>query len=178
MKTRTRERLRQKNQNSPHGNCEEYDTGKQCRLCKEKKVKMAVNRRPPFRLLPEVSSAPSWFEFSSFLLTFAAEADMFSQAGGDLQTSERISGRFEAGFSLSRRALIRRKVRRAEANNVLLFYTMYPPKSARAPLSPRTRRAECSREEPSPAEPSRAPPLKVGLTTRLQFDIFFPLLVF
>lgn len=31
--------------------------------------------------LPEVSSAPSWFEFSSFLLTFAAEADMFSQAG-------------------------------------------------------------------------------------------------
>lgn len=32
-------------------------------------------------LLPEVSSAPSWFEFSSFLLTFAAEADMFSQAG-------------------------------------------------------------------------------------------------
>lgn len=41
---------------------------------------MAVNRRPPFPL-PEVSSAPSWFEFSSFLLTFAAEADMFSQAG-------------------------------------------------------------------------------------------------
>lgn len=26
--------------------------------------------------LPEVSSAPSWFEFCSFLLTFAAEADM------------------------------------------------------------------------------------------------------
>lgn len=45
----------------------------------EKKVKMAVSRRPPFPL-PEVSSAPSWFEFSSFLLTFAAEADMFSEA--------------------------------------------------------------------------------------------------
>lgn len=42
----------------------------------KKKVKMALNRRPPFPL-PEVSSAPSWFEFSSFLLTFAAEADIF-----------------------------------------------------------------------------------------------------
>lgn len=46
----------------------------------EKKVKMAVSRRPPFPL-PEVSSAPSWFEFSSFLLLFAAVADMFSEAG-------------------------------------------------------------------------------------------------
>lgn len=51
------------------------------KLCKEKKVKMAVNRRPPFPL-PEVSSAPSWFEFSSFLLTFAAEADMFFASWG------------------------------------------------------------------------------------------------
>lgn len=28
--------------------------------------------------LPEVSSPPSWLEFSSFLLTLAAEADMIS----------------------------------------------------------------------------------------------------
>lgn len=35
---------------------------------------------PPLHL-PEVSSAPSWLELSSFLLTFAAEADMFAQTG-------------------------------------------------------------------------------------------------
>lgn len=67
----------------------------------EKKVKMAVNRRPPFPL-PEVSSAPSWFEFSSFLLTFAAEADMFSQDGVTYRSPTK-SGRSGSGFSLGRR---------------------------------------------------------------------------
>lgn len=67
----------------------------------EKKVKMAVNRRPPFPL-PEVSSAPSWFEFSSFLLTFAAEADMFSQDGVTYRSPTK-SGGSDYGFSLSRR---------------------------------------------------------------------------
>lgn len=38
----------------------------------------------------------------------------------NLQASERISGSCECGFSLDRRTLIRRKVQRAEANNVLL----------------------------------------------------------
>ena len=46
---------------------------------------MAVNGRP---CLPEVSSAPSWFEFSSFLLTLAAEADMVSRA----ESNRRLKG--------------------------------------------------------------------------------------
>ncbi len=38
-------------------------------------LKMAVRRRPPL-LYPRSSSAPSWFEFCSFRLTFAATADI------------------------------------------------------------------------------------------------------
>lgn len=42
----------------------------------KRKWKWRCSRGP--RFLPEVSSAPSWFEFCSFLLTLAAGADMFS----------------------------------------------------------------------------------------------------
>lgn len=43
---------------------------------KKRKWKWRCSRGPHF--LPEVSSAPSWFEFCSFLLTLAAGADMIS----------------------------------------------------------------------------------------------------
>lgn len=68
----------------------------------KKKVKMALNGRPPFPS-PEVSSAPSWFEFSSFLLAFAAEADMLAgrsnlEASGKQTAS--LTVREEAGFAV------------------------------------------------------------------------------
>lgn len=78
---------------------------------------MAVNGRPS---LPEVSSAPSWFEFSSFLLTLAAEADMVSQAE-NYRRLEESAVRSECWFSRERRALD--TVWAQGLNNVLLLST-------------------------------------------------------
>lgn len=49
--------------------------------------------------LPEVSSPPSWFEFSSFLLTLAAEADMISLSA----TERSFQWKSSAVFSTRRR---------------------------------------------------------------------------
>lgn len=75
---------------------------------------------------------------------------------GNLQTSERICGSFKSGFSLNRRTLIRRKVQRAEANNVLLSTQCSCRGARKSQQAPLTRSFHYERASPNGAEASSA----------------------
>ena len=74
----------------------------------------------------------------------------------NLQTSGEIAGSFESGFSLNRRTLIRRKVQRAEANNVLLSTQCSCRGARKSQPALLTRSFHYERASPNGAETSSA----------------------
>lgn len=88
-------------------------------------------------------------------------------SSGNLQTSEKIAGSFESGFSLNRRPLIRRKVQRAKPTTCCFPHNVAADE--RGSHSKRCSRAPFITNAPRRMEKRRAPPLKIGLNTRLQF---------
>lgn len=121
----------------------------------EKKVKMAVNRRPPFPLTG--GFVRSVMVRVQLLFThFCRRGRHVFASWGNLQTSERIARSFESGFSPNRRTLIRRKVQRGEANNVLLSTQCSCRGARKSQQPPLTRSFHYERASPNGAEKSSA----------------------